>query len=143
MKISIFIIFLFLISVFFYLDSGCTFNCIEKIKFGKKQWHENVTNKSGYSSRLNMTPDLVCNKLKKDMSKKEIINLLGEPQSKRWSDVYPYYGWPSGRYPESVSNSTGLFIEFNTENKLIEVFSPYWWGTSSFSIFGKLKCLNI
>jgi len=133
------------LSAYLYLDGGCTFNCINKTSFSEIQWAKYEKDIAGNSDRLNMIPDIICNKLKKGMNKDEVITILGKPDSENWSSYYPYLGWSNGKYQGESSDGTGLFIKFNENNKLQDIFSPYWLGTKSYysSPFGFLKCINI
>ena len=106
-----------------FIFAGCEKN---EMKFDKKKWHER--DDIFYAFRENMVNDLMKNHLKKGMSYKEVINLLGK--SENYTDGHPNtigyeimvdYGWKI-----DPQKGKTLYIEFTKDSTLKSVKLEKW-----------------
>ena len=100
---------------------------VEPREFDARSWQHPEVARDGCSSRLAMVPELVRRHLRRGVPRPAIVALLGEPEHPWWSVEFPYPGWSLGKHPDST-DSTGLLVEFDREDRIRAVYAPYWGG---------------
>jgi hypothetical protein len=111
---------IYILSIFF------SYSCNQQILFDEEKWNE--SDGIFYTNREKMVNDLLENHLKKGMTYKEVINLLGssenhdnEVRNTIWYEIMVDYGW-------DIDHEKGktLYIEFTNDSIVKDVKLEEW-----------------
>ncbi|WP_291097921.1 MULTISPECIES: hypothetical protein [unclassified Empedobacter] len=107
------------ILILFLIITNLLISCgkITHKKFNSERWKtENIDSEENWNLRWSMMNDLRNNNKLEGQTKKEIIELLGKPETETQNEFYYYLG-----YSGKGINTGTLIITFNKNNKVIKV----------------------
>lgn len=97
----------------------------EAIPFDRTVWLENPSSQYGHHARYLMVENLLDEHGLVGMSREEVEELLGPPDTERVNSYHPHPGWDLGPFdPYWESDTTCLSIRFGPDGRVVGIWSP-------------------